>query len=299
MDMFGAFGVVESQNGTWLSVTNGKVQYIAAQDGFLDAISYFHRLYAEGLIDQEVFTQDWGIWGAKTNPPNDQPEIVGVAPHWNRSGAFGLVRVEHYSLLMPLKGPKGDQLWRQNAETTQGAKYALEITSSNKNPEIAFRWADAVYDEIVGLEMYYGAIGLVLKENSDGTYEVNEAPPGLEDQWIWGNSLNGNRPGYTSDAMSARVIDEDQNLQIVDKQRLSAYYPKEYFPLVSLTPEEQNELSLVRTDIHSYAKEQAATWIVSGGVEREYAGFVSRLETMGLKRMLEIYQAGYDRYVGK
>jgi putative aldouronate transport system substrate-binding protein len=107
------------------------------------------------------------------------------------------------------------------------------------------------------------------------------------------------RPGYNSDSFSARIIDEAQEEQMVDKQRLSAYYPKEYYPPAATTPEESDELSILRTDIHPYAMEQAATWIVNGGVEREYAAFVAQLEAMGLRRMEEIYQGAYDRYMGK
>jgi putative aldouronate transport system substrate-binding protein len=61
MNMFCPFGVVDSMMELWLSVTNGKVQYIAAQEGFKASISHTHRLYAEGLLDQEVFSNtDWG-----------------------------------------------------------------------------------------------------------------------------------------------------------------------------------------------------------------------------------------------
>jgi hypothetical protein len=64
----------------WLSVTNDKVQYIAAQEGFKASISHTHRLYAEGLLDQKVFSNTgWGMWFAKTNPPPDSPEIAGVS----------------------------------------------------------------------------------------------------------------------------------------------------------------------------------------------------------------------------
>jgi putative aldouronate transport system substrate-binding protein len=300
MELFCAFGVVESQFDTWLSVTNGKVQYIAAQDGFSDAVAYLHRLYAEGLIDQEAFTMDWNMWAAKCIPSGDAPEIVGVGSHWVRFAIAGMNRVDHYPLLMPLKGPKGHQFWRQSPELTKGGKYALEIASSCKNPEIAFRWADAVYDEIVGLELYYGAIGLVLQENSDGTYLVLPPPPGQDnDQWIWGNSMGDLRPGYASDKLSARISDPDQKEQIDDKIRLSAYYPKEWYPPAVMTPDEASELATLRTDIHGFAQERTATWIVNGGVEQEYAGFVRQLETMGLRRMEAIYQGAYNRYMGR
>ncbi|MDR1046846.1 MAG: extracellular solute-binding protein, partial [Treponema sp.] len=43
-DMLCAFGVYTNINGDWLSVTNGKVQYVAAQEGFQDGIAYLRRL---------------------------------------------------------------------------------------------------------------------------------------------------------------------------------------------------------------------------------------------------------------
>jgi putative aldouronate transport system substrate-binding protein len=42
--------------------------------------------------------------------------------------------------------------------------------------------------------------------------------------------------------------------------------------------------------------EKVAQWITKGGVEREYADFVKTLNTMGLPRMVAIYQAAYNRY---
>ncbi|MDR0641453.1 MAG: extracellular solute-binding protein [Treponema sp.] len=297
-DMLCAFGIANNINGDWLSVTDGKVQYIAAQEGFQDAIAYLRRLYAEGLIDQEVFTQDWNQFTAKTHQAD--PEIVGVGPHWSRNAAFDDRGDEHYSLLMPLKGPKGHQGWRTNPEFVKGAKYVFEITSSCKNPEIAFRWGDAFYDEMAGLQMYAGYVGVRLKDNGDGTYIAMPPPAGTnDDDWMWRNGMNDLMVGFVSDELSARFEDPIFDRQYLDKERLSAYFPKEYYPLVSFTPDELNELSTLRQDIHTFAQQQTANWVVNGGIENEYAGFIRQLETMGLNRMVEIYQGAYNRYTGK
>ncbi|MDR3341263.1 MAG: extracellular solute-binding protein [Treponema sp.] len=299
-DFFGAFGIAESLGETWLSVTNGKVQYIAAQDGFQDAIAWLNKLYAEQLIDQEAFTMDWGMWAAKCDPPAGTPDIVGVAPHWSRDLAFGLTRYEHYSLLMPLKGPKGYQYWRHNNEFVQSAKYTLEITTSTQHPEIALRWADALYDELVSLQMYYGAVGEVLEVKDDGSFFVKLPPEGLDnDTWRWGRQMNDFSPCYVSDARSAMGEDPLFDAQVIDKALFTPYFAKEYYPPAALTPDEAGELAILRTDIHNYAREQASLWVVNGGVEREYAAFVQQLNTMGLPRMVEIYQNAYNRYMGK
>jgi putative aldouronate transport system substrate-binding protein len=111
--------------------------------------------------------------------------------------------------------------------------------------------------------------------------------------------MNDMRPGYNSDSFSAKITDSLSAEQLGDKQRLAAYSPKEYYPLAALTADEQNELATLRIDIHNFAQEQAAAWIVKGGVEKEYDAFVKQLESMGLRRLEEIYQAAYNRYRGK
>jgi putative aldouronate transport system substrate-binding protein len=301
MSVFAAFGVVDSMMDLWLSVTNGKVQYIAAQEGFKDAIIYLRRLYAEGLIDQEVFSNtDWGVWMAKTNPPVGSPEIVGVSGTWARDINWGEERSNHYSVLLPLKGPTGFQAWVRNSEYVQSAKYVAEIPSSSKNPEIIIRWLDALYEPLTGLRLYYGSPAV--QANGDGTYDtiLPPASSGIDnDTWIWGNSMGDLSPVYYSNAME-KLMRNDYlfGRQYDDKLKYAPYY-KDYFPMAAQTPAEMDELSLLRTDIHPFAKEQAARWIVDGGVEQEYDGFIRQIRNMGLDRMVAIYQGIYNRYVGK
>jgi putative aldouronate transport system substrate-binding protein len=293
MDIFGAFGVViDASNDGFLTVTNGKVQYALAQEGFQDGIAYLHRLDSEGLIDQEAFTFDYATWKARALQEN--PEIVGLFGQWGRSSFVGTERAKHYPLVMPLKGPKGYQAWHQNPEVTEYARYTFEITKSCKRPEIAMRWIDAVYDEITSLEVFLGADNL--EHRSDGKYRVIE---GGNDKWVYG--LNDLYAGYATDNINSRLVFSLEEEGINDKKRLSQYYPKEYYPygMASMTPEEVDELAILRTDIHSFAMQQVSAWIVNGGVEQGWTGYLRQLENMGLSRMVQIYQQVYDRYVGK
>ncbi|MCL2832206.1 MAG: extracellular solute-binding protein [Treponema sp.] len=293
MDIFGAFGVViDSSNSGFLSVTNGKVQYVFAQDGFQDGVAYLHQLYAEGLIDQEVFTHDNSMWRAKVL--QNDPEIVGMFGQWGRSSFIGADRAAYYPMVMPLKGPKGYQFWDQNPEVTEYARYTFEISKACTRPEIAMRWIDTIYDDMTSLEVFLGTDNLKMLDN--GRIEVIESG---NDKWIYG--LNDLFAGYASDQLNSKLIMTVEDEMMADKKRLSAYYPKEYYPygMVAMTPQEVDELALLRTDIQSFAMQQTATWITKGGVENEYAGFIKQLENMGLRRMEQIYQQIYDRYIGK
>jgi len=298
MEWFGPFGIAESIN-QWLSVTNGKVQYIPVQDGFKDAIAYFNRLYAEGLMDNEIFTQNRAQLTAKQNPPAGQPDRVGVSGTWSRDLAFGSQRKVNYTVIVPIKGPKGDQIWRRNKDVVQGAKYVFEITSACKYPEAVMRWVDCLYDEMVSMQLYYGPVGEYIDVRSDGTFYIVPPPSNYtESQWRWRMQTNDLSVCYVSDETSAKIIDPQFDEQLLDKANyLMPYTPKEYYPSVAMTPEENSELSTLRTDIQNYVENQVATWIANGGVEKEYDAFLRQLDAMGLRRMVQIYQTAYDRYM--
>jgi putative aldouronate transport system substrate-binding protein len=301
MPFFSPFGVVNTASfvDPWLSVTNGKVQYIAAQDGFKDAITYFHRLYVEGLLDQDVFAMDWAVFTGKTNPPAGSPEIVGVAGFWSLDIIFG-PRETNYSILPVLKGPTGFQAYPRNSEEVQASRYRAEIPSTSKNPEIVMRWIDCLYDPLTSLRLYYG--DPATQANGDGTYDIIGPPAGSgidPDTWVWANALQSHAASF-SDALTKQIRNDFLFGSSFDQKLTYAPYYKEYFPtLASRTPAEANELALLRTDIHGFAQEQAAKWIRNGGVEREYDAFVRQLNNMGLARMVAIYQGIYNRYMGK
>jgi putative aldouronate transport system substrate-binding protein len=300
--LFSAFGMNSSIANVWLTVSNGRVQYIPAQDGFKDVISFMRRLYAEGLIDQESFTNtDIGTWFARLNPTAGSPDQIGVSGFWSQDILWGTERMQRYTVMMPLKGPKGEQGWPRNTEYVQGSAYCVEIPTSSKNAEIIMRWVDALYEPLTSLQLYYGALGLVVADNGNGTYDIVLPPAdsGIDnDTWIWGNAVNNIIPGY-ADGMT-KYIRNDYLFgpQYNDKLNYVPYY-KEYYPVAPMTPEEADELALLTTDITPFAEEQASHWIVDGGIEQEYDGFIRQIRGMGLDRMVAIYQGIYNRYMGK
>jgi len=291
------FGIVPT--GGWYSVKNGKVLFIAVETGYKDAVAYLHRLYREGLLDQELFTQNRNVLAAKANPPKGQSEIVGLSGQWSRMTHFGVDRVEHYPLVMPLKGPNGDQYWNTSSSLAV-TKYMFEITRDCKHPEIAMRWIDAIYDQTTSLEMFFGPEGKTWTANADGTYTWLQQPEGFTGNWGWNFGLNDQAPGYTPDAVSRKFICQNaaEEQQYQDKLLLEPYYPDEAFPLLAFTLDETNELAILKTDVESVTQQKFAEWINQGGIEQEYDGFVKQLNKMGLPRLLELYQGAYDRYMG-
>jgi len=202
--------------------------------------------------------------------------------------------------VMPLKGPSGDRFWT-NETNPPITKYMFEITRDCAHPEIAMRWIDAVYDAETSLEMYFGPVGKTLTADAGGGYTWLQPPAGYTGNWTWNFGMNDQAPGYTSEATSRKitVAEPAENQQYQDKLLLEPYYAREVFPLLALTPDETNELAILKTDIESVTQQKFAEWITRGGVEKEFDGFVKQINAMGLPRLLAIYQAAYGRYMGK
>jgi putative aldouronate transport system substrate-binding protein len=78
------------------------------------------------------------------------------------------------------------------------------------------------------------------------------------------------------------------------------YFPKDVYPKVLLTPEQEKRLSVLRTDIHLYAERKAVRWIVGDDAltDATWKAYQDQLQRTGLQEMLAIYQQAYDRVRG-
>jgi putative aldouronate transport system substrate-binding protein len=304
VDQYCAF--IKDYSGEF-SVSNGKVWHYITQDGFTDAMVWFNRLYAEGLLDQEMFTQDRAIVEAKIVPPQGSPAILGVGASYDRAG-LGRDRFDQYVPLLPLKGPKGYSGIRYVPNSLQVYKYMGAITSTTKYPEIAMRWIDALYEAETSVELVYGALGTRLKKNPDSTYSILAQPAGFTGVWYMEYGFDLGAPIYVGKETSAKIVTDPDFVPLDAYDRYDSYKEKEnvlrpyatyqdYFAsIIPFTSEESLELATVWTDLDLVIQQQVAQWVTQGGVEREYDAFIRRVNTMGLPRVVQIYQTAYDRF---
>ena len=296
--IFAWFGAVHSVN-SWFEVNDGVVEYIPTSEEFKEGIKYLQKLYTEGLIDQELFTNDWSSYPAKLNPEGDS--LVGVGFHWSIETAVGPTRKEEYTQLLPMKGPNGDQYWPVNPEAAKNGTYYAEVTAACEHPEIAMRWLDALYDQKTSMQTFYGPIGTTMEENADGTYTVLDPPEGVSGEtWAWQYSWGDQGPMYVGDAFSEKITPSRAVREKLEADKNYApYFKDEYYPLVTFTQEENDELSIISTDVTKCVDEMMASWITGASdIDADWDSYLQQLSDMKLDRMIEIYQAAYDRYMG-
>lgn len=287
--LFGAFGMLDNRDH--IVMDGDKVVFTADKPEYKEAIKYFNKLFEEGLIDQEAFTHDNKVM---TSKQQSKTPILGVTMAWSPASFTTDFDNCEYVPVAPLKGPKG-QLWNAIPFGLRG-KGAFAITSAAKHPEVAMRWANEMYDSKTSYQSNMGLIGEILKENADGTVEFEKLDKETTDKY------KANIPG----ASCISAITEDFAKKIIaprssqEKKKVDDFYkpylPKNSYPLAFLTPEENEKMATLNTDIIQYVDQMYAKWMMKGGIDGEWDGYVAKLKQMGLEEFLKIKQDAYDRY---
>lgn len=297
----GAFGIHDSLD-SWLALDDEKnVIYNPAQPGYKDFVAWLHNLYAEGLTDREFLTQDFAQYKAKTR--RSEMEISGIQAGWDISQ----MNNTNYTVLMPVVGPNGDQIVSGNTLFNKmGADgyFAMSITTACEDPVAAIQWADQFYTEEYGLQAYYGAYGVSLIENEDGSISFTFPEGQTMDNWKWTNGMSDRFVGWVSDEMEDRLVFEGWAYEnglgkLQTDERYQPYIHEEYvYPPVVLGADEADEAASIYADIESITNTFTAQWIADGGVEEQWEEYLAELERAGLSRWLELYQEAYDAKYG-
>jgi putative aldouronate transport system substrate-binding protein len=298
VDFLTPFGLLDC-NELNLMVKDGKVVDLRAIPEYRDGITYMARLYAEGILDPEMFTQDDTMRNGKYQNPG--VSRVGMSYQWTPDAVFGGWSSE-YTAIAPLIGPDG----KRYAQGDPNGVWAISgnemsITTFCKNPEVAARWADQFYTSEATIQNFWGAIGTVIKANSDGTYELNSPPAGTSaDAWYWDQSLRDFGPGYASPSFESKLKlnPESGDGFKLEIDKLTKEYVTTPFPRISYTVDELDELAILSSDINSYIERSRAKWITEGGITAEWDAYMSQLNRMGLDRYLAIHEGAYKRYMG-
>lgn len=303
-DYFGAFGFLEEYvvnnkilNHVGVKDEGKTAYYTATTNEYKEAIKYFNRLFSEGLLDPESFSQDNSILNGKLKADE---RIVGVFQNWRNTSWQRTPEDADYVALPPVKGPNGAQQWPSRYKVNNGpfSFGSLSITANCKDPEIVARWADEFYEPDFSYQVsLQQLIGTHIEKQADGKF----APLELRDDFDLNSNLWFDKTRIhtmiVSDYMRGNPIAAhiQQKLDI-EKPYLPFIKEKDLFPSMLYTAEETEQLSQLATDINGYADECYARWITNGGIDAEWDAYVKQINSMGADKFISIYQGALDRY---
>ncbi len=136
IDLLNPFGITDI-NGNSMMVIDNEPVYYPITENYKEAIKWAHKLYSEGLIDQEIFTQDNTMLTAKHQNP-DVP-LVGFSNQWVPDAVFGQWK-DQYIAIPSIAGPDGKRYQGGEPLGMNLRRNEFLITTSNEYPEVSARW---------------------------------------------------------------------------------------------------------------------------------------------------------------
>lgn len=295
-DMISPFGIADLNNNSML-VKDGQPVYYPVSEEYKEGLKWEHKLFSEGLLDKELFTQDDTMRSAKFQNP-DAP-IVGFSYQWTPDAVFGKWS-DQYVTIPPIAGPDGSRYTIGNPVGMNLSRNEFLITTSTKYPEVAARWADEFYTNEASIQNFWGAIGTVIQKNDNNTYTLMDPPAGTSaDAWYWDQSLRDFGPKYVSPSFEKNIVLSEKSGDGLKLQldKLGSEFVTTPFPNVMYTAEEFEQLPTLTTDIDGYVNTMRAQFISKGNIDEQWDAYVKQLNDMGLEKLIKIRTDAYKRYM--
>ncbi len=282
----GWFGFPINEEG--FGMRDGELTFGANGEEYKNMIKYFRGLYAEGLLDPEMFTQDQAQWKAKGSTDiygvcmmYDSGDIMpfdpGVMPDW-----------------VPLPILKSEQCdtptWFRDTYGTAVLKNQVVITDNAENPAAIIRWWDNMFELENSIQTNAGPLDIAVFKDGDGyVIDKENLTEEQKEMYSWVNLYPQSLPRYIpTDFEFIEVNPPFKEKDNVDEV-YAPFLAKDAIPSYWATEEESAKMSDYKTAIEDYIKEQTAQWIAGqADVDSEWDTYLEQLEKLKLSEYIDM-----------
>lgn len=243
----GAYGLADDKGKIILK--DGVVDFLYTTEEYKNVTAWLHKLYAQGLINPEVFTTtDYSVANALSS--EGDAARVGFTFGWSvesRTGKF----TDEYMVLPQLKADDsiGNPLWACGPKERVNTDVACVLTKSCKNPERAMMVINEFYSEDFALQEYYGSSPEFVEKQADGSWIIKEPVNGTIEEQKLKNALVNRGPCYTSPDLESRTTLPQELQARLDQDNVYADQRPEdnqIFPTVKFDNEATEELTYLK-----------------------------------------------------
>lgn len=312
--------------GAGLTVKDGKITAAFTDERYKDAMKYLNKLYAEGLLDSQTFTQDETQFKAQLD--NESAHLVGM-----HAGGMMQCDVSAMSLrepgdyqnwvaLDPVEGPDGIRLAASGLisyfQNCRGV-----VSKNCEHPEIAVALFDWLMNDDPSRIQSNGPEGIGWKRvdftDEDGVHKTWQPLPVDWSTVDWSQVGNGksyapDHVGWAADAFINNSSMDKQTESYDDTphdvslgyilntawQSYAKYAPSpdSLVPDIAFDVDASKQISDFTLTIGAYVN-QATVQFITGAVDidTEWPNYLDKLNKMGLNDYLAVYQSGYDQYM--
>lgn len=271
---------------TYCAVKDNELIYVPTSAEFKEFVAFVTKLYSEGLLDKNSFTQK-----------KDQQIALGssgdVLGSFFDAGAFltvGRERDDDFRILTPF-----EEGTLPVESGVFGGTFA--ITDTCKNPEIAMAWIDQFYTEEGGQLAWLGMEGKTYKVNDDGTWEwILDGEYGADIATVrFSSTIQGsaNHPSIQPSLWFTGMTDPDEKLLTEERDRVCDL-GAEPFPLLRIADKDTASIATIKADTDVYINQYIAQ-VATGAVKLDasWDEYVATLKQMGADEMVQLYKDAY------
>lgn len=277
---------------------NGKIVFAPVTEKFKTAVKEIAKWYKDGLIDEEIFTR-----GNSSREQLLGGNIGGSCHDWfSSTGAYSSKYAEqipgiNFIPMAPPANINGDVIEYDSRSPLHS--YGWSISKDNANPERTMQYFDFWYTQEGKDLISYGV---------EGThYNVVDGKKVFTDLVL---KAEDGAPTYMRNIGQAEigaVRDFDAEYQAMGVEAKAGFdlymsngYCQPPIEFAEFTEEENAIKEKYAADINTYANEQRQKWIMGAeDVDATWDNYVATLESMHLDEVVKIYQAAYNRKIGK
>lgn len=323
------------QNNNMISNTNpvvaggfridseGKIQYQLTTDAYRNALRYMNKLYSEGLLDSQTYTQTSEQCNATLESETHLAALMGGGAMPESSNFWSATEGEwqDWTLLSPLKGPDGVQYAYTSLSSYFGSCIGL-VSETCEYPEIAVQVFDLLASPEGSLVTELGVEGINWEWTTEGTsltggtpawrklIPENKLEDGSVDWASYGYSFKD--AGWDSDAkMSGRtaaqrcgeaVDDPNMNVEAILYSAAEVYDQYRFdtdsiVPEMPYTEEQSKQISEYTVSIGAYANSATIRFITGDmDIENDWQTYLDEMDKMNLEGYIKVMQDAYDAF---
>ncbi|MDD6041493.1 MAG: extracellular solute-binding protein [Clostridia bacterium] len=281
----------------------GELRVFALSDDFRTYLEYMKKMYSEGLIYPEIFTE--GDKQASVFAASDRLTCLfnTVAP-----GAPADKLADWYTVNWSLKGPDGYAFHTQcRGAVHSTGNFMITTDCPEEKIGLALRWVDYFYTEEGSQLALVGVKDQDWEVKADGSLGYTEAAAALRTENMADNAYralfglwpNGGVPAcFYSNLFGAEY---GEIPAACSHALMENYAPEKIWPIISYTADEGEIVSTIGTDIKNY-RDSFAAQVMTGEVELTDATWEEYKDTinkMNPDKLIEAYRSALTRTYGE